>query len=224
MIYPDILKGPPQQLVASALGMEPTEGEIATPMKAVANTKAVGSDGLPVELLKLGLPQDRSILLELHRLTTLLWCEEKFPTQLKDTATTVLHNKGDKTKCANFRGISLVSHAIRLRAYCVAKRLSPKEQCVFRPDWLTTYMMFVVRRLQKIRRKAQVSIFMGLVNLQKACDTVDRTFLLLQVLTRIGVRPQMIAIIRQSQDGMRACVRPDYDVCVDWFDMEQGLQ
>ena len=50
-------------------------------MKAMANAKAVEPDDLPVELLKLGLQQDRTILLELHRLTALIWCEGKVPQQ-----------------------------------------------------------------------------------------------------------------------------------------------
>ena len=73
MLDPDIPKRLPQQPVASALGIEPTEEEIATAMKAMANEKAVWPDGLPAELLKLGLQQDRPILLEFHRLTTLIW-------------------------------------------------------------------------------------------------------------------------------------------------------
>ena len=77
MLDPDIPKRLPQYPVASALGIEPTEEEIATAMKAVANAKTVGPDGLPTELLKLGLHQDRTILLELHRLTTLIWREGK---------------------------------------------------------------------------------------------------------------------------------------------------
>ena len=59
--------------------------------------------------------------------------------------------------------------------------------------------------------------------LQKAYDTVDRT-LLRQVLTRIGVPPQMIAVIRQFHDGVRVCVRHDDGVCSDWFEGEQGLR
>ena len=66
MLVPDIPKRLPQQPVASALGTEPTEEEIVTAMKAMANEKAVGPDGLPAELLKLGLQQDRIILLEFH--------------------------------------------------------------------------------------------------------------------------------------------------------------
>ena len=145
----------------------------------------------------------------------------------------ILSRRSDKTECGNYRGISLVSHAgkvllkvvaRRLSAYCEAKGLLPEEQCGFRPDRSTTDMMlFVVRRLQEVGRKAGVSLHMCFVDLQKAYDTVDRT-LLWQVLTRIGVPPQMIAVIRQFHDGMRACVRPDDGVCSDWFEVEQGLR
>ena len=72
--------------------------------------------------------------------------------------------------------------------------------------------MFVVRRLQAVEWKAGVSIFMCFIHLQKAYGTVCRT-LLCQVLTRIGVPPQMIAVIQQFHDGMRACMRPDDGVC-----------
>ena len=83
MIDADIPKRLPQHPVASALGIEPTEEEIATAMKATANAKAVGPDGLPAELLKLGLQQDRTILRELHRLTILIWRQGKVPQQMR---------------------------------------------------------------------------------------------------------------------------------------------
>ena len=104
--------------------------------------------------------------------------------------------------------------ARRLSAYCEAKVLSPEEQCGFRLDRSTTDMMFVVRRLQEIGQEAGVPLLICFIDLQKAYDTVDRT-LLWQVLTRIEVPPQMIAVIQQFHDGMRACVRPDDGVCLD---------
>ena len=79
MLDPDIPKRLPRRPVASALGIESTEQEIATAMEAMANEKAVGPDRLPAELLKLGLQQNRTILLEFHRLTTLIWREGKVP-------------------------------------------------------------------------------------------------------------------------------------------------
>ena len=154
--------------VASALGIEPTEKEIATALKPMANAKAVGPDGLPAELMKLGLQEDRTILLEVHRLTTFIWRDGKVSQQWKNAVITVLHKKSDKTECGNYRCISLVSHAgtvllkvfaRRLGAYCEVKILLPEEQCGFRPDRSTTDKMFVVSRLQEIGRKVGVSLF-----------------------------------------------------------------
>ena len=81
MLNPDIPKRLPQHPVANALGIEPTEEEITTAMKATANAKAVEPGGLPAELLKLGLQQDWTILLKLHRLTILIWRQAKVPQQ-----------------------------------------------------------------------------------------------------------------------------------------------
>ena len=61
-------------------------------------------------------------------------------------------------------------------------------------------MMFGVRRLQEIGRKAGVSLFICFIDLQKAHHTVDRT-LMWQVLTLMGVPSQMIAVIQQFHDG-----------------------
>ena len=116
MLDPDMPKRLQQQPDASALGTEPTE-EVATAMKAMANAKkAVRPNGFPVELLKVGLQQDPTILLELHRLTTLIWGEEK------DAVITGLHTKGDKTECGNYGSISLVSHAGKVLLKVAARR------------------------------------------------------------------------------------------------------
>ena len=55
---------------------------------------------------------------------------------------------------------------------------------------------------------------MCFIDLQKTYGTVDRT-LLWKVLTRIGVTPKMIAVIRQFHNGIKACVRHDDDIFLD---------
>ena len=57
----------------------------------------------------------------------------------------------------------------------------------------------------------------------EAYDSVDRT-LLWTVLARFGVPQNMISVIRQFHDDMRACVRLDDRVCSGWFAVEQGLR
>ena len=113
--------------------------------------------------------------------------------------------------------------ATRLSAYCEARNLLPEEQCGFRPHRSTTDMMFTVRRLQELGRKARLPLFLRFVDLQKAYDSVDRT-LLWQVLACFGVQSQMIEVIRQFHDGMRVCLRNDDSRCSEWFEVAQGLR
>ena len=54
-------------------------------------------------------------------LYTLIWHEGKVPRQWKDAVITVLHKKGDKTECGNYRGISFVSHAGKVLLKVVAR-------------------------------------------------------------------------------------------------------
>ena len=56
-----------------------------------------------------------------------------------------------------------------------------------------------------------------------AYNILDKTPLK-QVLSRIGVSPQMLAVIQQFHDDMRVCVRPDNGVCSDRFEAKQGLR
>ena len=96
---------------------------------------------------------------------------------------------------------------------------------MFRPHRSTTDMMFAVRRLQELGRKARVPLFLlCFIDLQKTYDSVDRT-LLWQVLARFGTPPQMIEeVIRQFHDGMRACVRSDDGRCSERFEVAKGLR
>ena len=198
----------------------------------MANAEAGGPDELPVELLKLGINHDPTVLREFHRVIKLVWHQREVPQRWRDAVIDVLHKKKDRAECGNYRGISLVAHAgkvflrivaTRLSAYCEARNLLPEEQCGFHPHRSTTDMMFALRRLQELGRKARVPLFLCFIDLQKAYDSVDRT-LLWQVLVRFGTPPQMIEVIRQFHDGMRACVRSDDGRCSEWFEVAHGLR
>ena len=213
----DIIEELPQWPITHALGVEPTENELIGALRSIANAKAVGPDELPVELLKLGINHDPIVLREFHRMIKRVWHQREVPQRWRDAVIKVLHKKKDRTECGNYRGISLAAHpgkvllkivATRLSAYCEARNLLSEEQCGFRPHPSTTDMIFAVRRLQELRRKARVPLFLCFIDLQKAYDSVDRT-LLWQVLVRFGTPPQMIEVIRRFHDGMRAYVQSD---------------
>ena len=153
------------------------------------------------------------------------------PQQWNDAIIMILHKKKDRTECGNYRGISLVAHAGKILLKIIARRLSEycervgilsEEQSGFRPNRSTTDMMFAIRRLHNLAQK-RIPLYVCFINLTKEYDSVDRT-LLWTVLARFGVPQNMISVIRQLHDGMRACVRLDDRVCSRWFAVEQGLR
>ena len=136
MLDSNIPKRLPQHLVASALGIEPKEEEITTAMKAMANAKAMGPGGLPAELLKLGLQQDWTILLKLHRLTTLIGREGKGPKQWKDAV------------------IAISTRATRQGAETTATSRSCRTRVRFSLKWLRGDSALTARRRDCYRRSS----------------------------------------------------------------------
>ena len=217
--------------VNMSLGVQPTMQELTAAVRSLANGKAVGPDGVPVELFKITLNGDPALRQRLLDIVVGVWRGGKVPQQWKDATIKVLHKK-DKTECRNYRAISLVAHAgkilleiiaRRLSGYCESAGILPEEQSGFRPNRSTTDIMFVVRRLQELARKKRIPLHACFIDLTKAYDSVDRT-LLWKVLARFGVPQRMISAIRQFHDGMRACVRLDDGECSEWFPVEQGLR
>ena len=149
----NIIKGLPQWPITHDLGVEPTENELIGALRSMANAKAVGPDELPVELFKLGINHDPTVLREFHQVIKLVWRQREVPQRWRDAVIKVLHKKKDRTECGNYRGISLVTHAgkillkivaTRLSAYCEARNLLLEEQCGFRLHRSTMDMMFAV--------------------------------------------------------------------------------
>lgn len=64
---------------------------------------------------------------------------------------------------------------------------------------------------------------MCFIDLTETYDSVNRG-LLRTALKRFDVPPKMLAIIPQFHDGMRARVRMNNGVCLDWFDVTQALR
>ena len=181
----------------------------------MANRKAVGADGLPVELLKVLIDEgDSDTLGNVYEIVVAVWRRGCVPQRWKDATVKMLHKKKDRTECGNCRGSPLVAHAgkVLLKGitgcfsdYCERERILPEEQCGCRPHRSTVGMMFVVQRLQEMARKKNTPLSMCFVGVTKAYDSVDRA-LLCAVLARFGIPPSMFAVIRQFHDDMRACV------------------
>ena len=80
-------------------------------MRSMANAKAVEPDEFPVELLKLGLHHDTTVLREFHRVITRVWRDGRVPQRWRDAVLKVLHKK----KTGRTAATIVVSRAWRTR-------------------------------------------------------------------------------------------------------------
>ena len=184
---PSITEGLNQWPENMPLGVQPTMRELTDAIRSLANGKAVGPDGVSVELFKITLNGDPALRRRLLDIVVRIWGGGgEVPKQWKDAIIMVLHKKKDRTECGNYRGISLVAHAGKILLKIIARRLSeycervgilPEEQSGFRPNRSTTDMMFLIRRLQELARKKRIPLYVCFIDLTKAYDSVDRTLL-----------------------------------------------
>ena len=136
--------------------------ELTDAIRSLANGKAVGPDGVSIELFKITLNGDPALRRRLLNFVVRIWGGGEVPQQWKDAIIMALYKKKDRTECGNYRGISLVAHAGKIMLKIIARRLSeycehvgilPEEQSGFRPNRSTTDMMFVIRRLKELAWK-----------------------------------------------------------------------
>ena len=117
------IAGIPQHPIAHVFGVEPTEEEVASALRSMANAKAIGADELSVELLKLGLHHDTTVLRKFHRVIRRVWRDGQVPQRWRDAVLKVLYKKKNRTDCGNYRGILLVAHAGKVLLKIVATKL-----------------------------------------------------------------------------------------------------
>ena len=97
-----------------------------------------------------------ALLHHLHVLLLLCWKEGTVPQDMRyANIVTLYNNKGDRSDCNNYRGISLLRFVGKVFArvaltilQILAERTLPEPQCVFRTGRSTIDMLFSVRQLQ----------------------------------------------------------------------------
>ena len=113
--------------VLEELDEELTLDKLSKALDSLATGKAPGKDGIPAEVLKCC---EGSLITELHKILCLCWREGEVPQDMRDTNIVTLYkNKGDRSDCNNYCGISLLSIVGKLFAritaqlYCFSLKL-----------------------------------------------------------------------------------------------------
>ena len=123
--------------VMEELDAKPTVEELSTAIDRLASGKAPGSDGIPPDLVK---HCKNSLLHPLHVVLCQCWQEGAVSQDMRDAKIITLYkNKGERSVCDNYRGISLLSivgkvfaRVILIRLHRLAEKVYPESQCGFR--------------------------------------------------------------------------------------------
>ena len=185
----------------------PTQEEVDRAIYEMRNNKSPGPDGIPAEIFKHG---GQKLSERLRNLFALIWSTETIPQQFKDANIIPIYkNKGQRSSCDNYRGISLLSVAGKILARIVLRRIIDnisdevlsESQCGFRSGRSTIDMIFSARQIQEKCREQGQPLFMIFIDLTKAFDTVNREGLW-RLLKIFGCHDKIINIVRQLHDGM----------------------
>ncbi|XP_035672024.1 uncharacterized protein LOC118413014 [Branchiostoma floridae] len=166
----------PQHEVRTELDNPPTQEEVKKAISKLKCHKAPGVDGIPAEVYKLG---GDALLERLTGLFATCWERGVVPQDLRDAVIVSLYkNKGEKSDCSNYRGVTLLSIAGKILARVVLDRLIPtiaeenlpESQCGFRANRGTADMIFVMRQIQEKCREQNMGLYAVFVDLTKAFD------------------------------------------------------
>ncbi|WP_353817106.1 reverse transcriptase domain-containing protein, partial [Acinetobacter baumannii] len=143
-----------------------------------------------------------TLIKPLHELLCLCWEKDYIQQDMRDSRITTLYkNKGDRSDCNNYRGISLLSVAgkafARVALACLQtldSGIHPESRCGFRAGRSTTDMIFSLRQLQEKCREQRLPLFICFIDLTKAFDMVSRSGLF-KPRQKIGCPTHLLAII-----------------------------
>lgn len=201
----------------------PTISELEKAIDQLAPGKSPGSDEIPPDLIK----QCKTVLLKpIYEHLCSCWAEGEVPQDMRDTKIVTLYkNKGDRSDCNNYRGISLLSivgkiyaRIILVRLQKLAERVYPESQCGFRAERSTIDMIFSLRQLQEKAREQNMPLYVAFIDLTKAFDTVSREGLYMALL-KIGCPPKLLSLIKSYHQGMKGTVQfggnlsESFDIC-----------
>ena len=140
-----------------------------------------------------------------------------------------IYRKGDKKECSNYRGITLLSKAMKMFQQIMKKRIIAivengleGSQSGFRPGRSTQDHIFRIKHITQKSIQQKKKVFLAFVDMEKAFDRVPRN-ILWEILKERGVRGKTLRIIQNIyKDNVNAII---YDNMIsETFSTQEGLR
>ena len=96
------------------------EGEVKWALGTITTNKALGSDGIPVELFQI--LKDDAVKV-LHSICQKIWKTQQWAQEWKGSIFIPISKKGNAKECSNYHTITLISHASKVMLKILQARL-----------------------------------------------------------------------------------------------------
>ena len=93
------------------IGPEILECEVKFAFESITMNKAIGGDGIPVELFQI-LKDD--VVKVLHSIRQLIWKTQQWPQDWKISVFTPIPEKGNAKECSKYRTIPLILYPVQV--------------------------------------------------------------------------------------------------------------
>ena len=186
------------------LDSEPILGEV---MYVLTPGKAPEKDGISIRIIRCA---SCTLMGMLYMILCQCWREGSVLQDMRDAHIITLYkNKGDRSDCNSYQGISLLNTMGKLFTHDVLKRLwilnetvYPESQHGFWCQRLTVDIIFSLRHLQEKCREQRKPPYITFIDLTKALNPVCIDGLL-QILTKIRCPSTLHSVIKLFHDGMK---------------------
>ncbi|BHF81197.1 hypothetical protein SprV_0702432700 [Sparganum proliferum] len=179
----------------------PSEEEIVDAIRKLSNNKAPGQDGIPAEIFKSCVD---TLAPWLHEVIERAWRDEVVPDDWGLGILVPILKKGDKTRCENYRRISLIDVTVKIFAIVLLRRFQAARdsrkrpnQAGFRAGRGCADQIFTLRRILEFRHSYQQPTAVCFVDFAAAFDSVHRESLW-RMMALDGVPAKIIAMIKAS--------------------------
>ena len=154
------------------------ECKVKWALRSITMNKAIGSDGIPVELFQT--LKDDAVKV-LHSICQQIWKTQQWPQDSKRSVFIPIPNTGNAKEFSNYCTIALISHASKVMLKILQARLQqymnhelPDIQAGFRKDRETRDQIANICWIIKKAREFQKNIYFCFTDYTKAFDCVDQ--------------------------------------------------
>ena len=182
--------------------------ELRQALKALAVSKAAGTDGIYPEFWKF-LSGSEDACGSLLALCTACWRQKRIPAEWKTAKVVLLFKKGDASLPENYRPISLLTVGYKVLAWMLQKRIQNggaeerirSTQFGFRPKRGTIDAITIARRIFDAAYAAEEpGVLAILLDWAKAFDRIKHESMFI-ALARFGIPVQMVDMVKAIYDG-----------------------